>query len=163
MIEKKTLHDLIDYAAQQGPITDDDLLALGLITPADHFLAKRFMGCQDAEKLEDTHRHALVDLLRSDVPLDRRTRNWIAGELERLSWPNPEAEKRARRQAKAYVIRKDLDAAIAENKQAGVVRPVKAAKDKVAVHWGHQSGDALRKELQPNRVNRRSTRRRPRG
>ena len=126
-----------------------------------HFLLKPFENHVSAwegcawEKVEDTYRHRFVDLLRSDIPLSRFTRDWAAGELERVWWPNPEAEKRARRLIKATVVRKDLEAAIAENKRKGVKRPVTEAKEEIARHWGHHSGEALRKALQANRESRR--------
>jgi hypothetical protein len=110
------------------------------------------------EKVEDTYRLRLVDLLRSDIPLSRFMRDWTATELERAWWPNPEAEKRSHQQVKAIVMRGDLEAAIAANKRKGVKRPVTEAKDEIARHWGHRNGEALRKALQANRVNRRPRR-----
>src|SRR5262249_45337425 len=120
---------------------NDDLLELGLIEADEHFISERIENC-DPEKVEDTYRRAVLDLLRSDIPLSRFTRDLVAGEWERLWRPDPEAEKRARRLIKATVIRADLEVAIAENKRKGVKRPVKEAKNKIAKHWGHHSGEA---------------------
>jgi len=155
ILERRDRDERGEVPHPEDLVTDDDLLKLGLLAPDAHFLAKRVMGCRDAEKLEDTYRRAVLDLLHSDIPLSQLTRDMTAGELQRLRWPDPEAEKRARRLIKTTVIRADLEVAIAENKRKGIKHPVKEAKDKIAKHWGHHSGEALRKALQPGRVSRR--------
>jgi hypothetical protein len=69
----------------------DDLRDSGLIEPDQHFL---LMGVQGTtvETIEDTLFQALLDLLRSDIPLSRLTRHQTAGELERLRWPKRHAQ-----------------------------------------------------------------------
>ena len=52
----------------------------------------------------------------------------------------------------------DLDVEIALKRRQGISRAVNEAKDEVAKHWGRNSGEALDKALQPNRVNRQSRR-----
>jgi hypothetical protein len=58
----------------------------------------------------------------------------------------------------AIVMGADLDVKIALKRRQGISRAVAEAKAEVAKHWGRNSGEALDKALQPNRVNRRSRR-----
>ena len=155
VLDRRVRDERGEVPAPEDLLYDDDLLKVGLLAPDMHFLLKRIESCDDPEKVEDTYRRAFVDLLRNDIPLSQATRDLMAGELERLWWPDPEAKKRARRLMRATVIRRDLEVSIAKNKREGVKRPVKEAKDKIAKHWGHHSGEALRKALQPSRANRR--------
>jgi hypothetical protein len=107
------------------------------------------MNCRDPEKLEDALRHAVCDLLRSDIPLDQFTRNLIAS---RFDDRDPKAEGRRLGLLKAQVMRRDFEVATAENKRKGVPHPEKEARDELARHWGYQNGEAFRKALQPSRA-----------
>jgi hypothetical protein len=115
-----------------------------------HF--KRMNGMPE-DQLLDAYRAMYIDLLRSDIQLSRATRDLIAGELESLYLPKRERDKRRRRavrQFKAQGMRRSLDALLEQLK--GVTG--KERKDKLdehARHWGRESDDALRKELQPKR------------
>jgi hypothetical protein len=147
-------------------LTDfDGLLKLGLIDPDLHFLIRRVGGCKDPDKLKDAVRCALVELLCEHrqcpgIPLSPQVLDLIADELERGS--DPEAEKRRSRLTKAEWMRADLEATEAMHRQRGVPHPRGKAKGEVASRFGHNSGKALNKALQPNRVNRKP-RRTPRG
>ena len=123
------------------------------------FLLTRIQGILAPEEFDRALYKAFEDLLGTDIPLSSRTtRDLLRGLLGRLHSPDPEAEEHRRALMKAEVMSADLDVAIALKRRQGVGRPVKEAKDEVAKHWGHNSGDALRKALQPSRVNRRSRR-----
>lgn len=61
----------------QEVLFDDDA---GPEPPDESFLLERIEG-RDPEKFEETYRRALVDLLRSDVPLSRDTRD-----IRRTTW-----------------------------------------------------------------------------
>lgn len=163
ILERRERDERGDVPSPEELLSSDDLRYL---TPPDlHFLIKRIESMppadkRDVDKVEKVHKRAILDLLRSSIPLGRIMRDSVADELARLWWPDPEAEKRAHRQMKAYVMRADLEVAIAENRRKGSTEtPVKKAKDEVAKHWKLHSGEALRKALQPNRVNRRPSRR----
>ena len=155
----------LERADRPWHVTLDELRDRGLLAPDRHFLFKRVAGC-DADKVNDTARRALLDLLRNHlrlgIPLSQETLDETARELERLWWPaDPKAEKCRRRQEKAELLRNVLEISEAKYRQEGVKRPRSTAKKQIAKHFGHNSGEALRKALQPNRVNRRP-RRKPR-
>jgi hypothetical protein len=151
----------------------------GLIAPDKHFVWKRITlcVCEDATsnadrrgwlpgtKVKDVMQRALLELLRNHqrlgIPLSQYTLDSAADELERLWWPDPKAEKHWLRLMKAKQLRKLLENMETKNRQRGVPRPRSAAKDEIAQEFGHSSGEALRKHLQPARVNR--PRPKPRG
>jgi hypothetical protein len=110
---------------------------------------ERMNGMLGAQLL-DAYRAMYIDLLRSDIPLSRATRDLIAGELESLYLPKREHDKRHRRavrQFKAQGMRCSLDMRLGQLK--GVTgEKRKAALDEHARHWGHKNDASLRKELQ---------------
>jgi hypothetical protein len=126
----------------------------------DYFLVRNFGG-KDYD-VGDDYRRVVLKLLRTwpcfGEPLARKMLNRVANELERLWWPSATAEKQRRRLWEAQLLRKLLDIMTEENRQAGVSAPRAAAKEELAEWVGHASAEALRKALQPNRVNRRPRR-----
>jgi len=123
------------------------------------FLMTRIQGVLAPEEFDRALYKAFEDLLDTDIPLSSRTaRELLKGLLGRLHSPDPQAEEHRRALMKAVVMGADLDVAIALKRRQGVRRPAKEAKDEVAKHWGHNSGDALRKARQPSRLNRRPRR-----
>jgi hypothetical protein len=139
----------------------DDLRDLGVVEPDVYFMLKRVEGFHDLQKQQLARRDAVVALLDTDIPLSRRTRQFLKGELISKWWPNKQREKRENRRSTAEIIRAELKAAIAEKRRQGVERPAEEAKKEIARRWGRQSGPALSKALEPSRLNRRP-RRRPR-
>jgi hypothetical protein len=128
------------------------------LPPDQSFLLERVRG--DANKGKDVYRRAFLELLRDwqrlGIPLSQGTLDEAASELERLWWPpDPEAEKCRRRQENAKVLRWRLALTEAALREAKHPRPRSVAKDALARDSGHNSGEALRKALQPTRVNRR--------
>jgi hypothetical protein len=124
------------------------------------------LECVRANKgKKDVYRRAFLELLRNwqrlGIPLSQGTLDEAASELERLWWPDPEAEKCRRRQEDAKVLHARLALTELALREAKHPRPRRAAKDALARDSGHNSGEALRKALQPNRVTRRP-RRKPR-
>jgi hypothetical protein len=75
---------------------------------------------------------------------------------------DPIGERRFLHPIKVQLMRADLAAAIAKNRRKRINAPVTKARAEVAKKWGVNSGEALRKALQPSRVNLKP-RRRPRG
>ena len=115
-----------------------------------------------SDKRIDTYRRRVLKLLRNRrIPLTQHTRDWTAEQLEQLWWPDPKAEKLRCRRLTAQALRDELKETEARFRQEGVKRPRGAAKEEVAREFGYPNGEALRKALQPNRVNRRP-RRKPR-
>jgi hypothetical protein len=139
-----------DY--KESPESCDILRNSGLITPDLHFLLKRIALCKDDADKAETFRRALLELLRNwehlGIPLTQKIFSWVAWELERLWWPDRQAEKQ--RRAQELSIRVDMAEAV--NRKLGVARPRSAAKEAVAEEFGYASGEALRKAMQPNRV-----------
>jgi hypothetical protein len=158
ILERRERDERGEVPSPEDLLSDEDLLAAGWLAPDMHFLSKRVEGCRDPEKLEDTFWRAIRDLLKSDIPLSRTIRDLIAGGLAQRRRPDPEAEKRARRLARAHVMRADLEIAEAINRQQGDPRPRSTAKDQVAKHWKYRDGEALRKALKPSRLVRRKPR-----
>jgi hypothetical protein len=115
---------------------------------------KRLALCEDADKTTD-QRRALVELLRDHqrlgVPLSQYTLDLAAAELERAWWPNPEAENLRRRLPEVMLQRLALEVTEAWYRQKGDPKPRYKAKKEVANYFRHNSGEALRKALQPNR------------
>jgi hypothetical protein len=68
------------------------------LAPAELFLYERYRGAS-AEQIEEVAHRAMVELLRSDVPLDRITRDKIASVIEQLRWPAEHKEKLKRERA----------------------------------------------------------------
>lgn len=132
----------------------DDLRDLGVLEPDLCFLAKHVEGVPEGEQ-GLARLGAFVALLDTDIPLSRSTRAFLKWQLMSKFWPNKKREKRENSRIRAELMRADLEAAKAK-------KPVTEAKAEVAKRWGRNSGEALRKALQPNRLNRRP-RRRPRG
>jgi hypothetical protein len=120
-----------------------------------HVLLKDVERTEHQKDWETVFWRALITLLRSNLPLSRYTRDWVAADLERLHWPNPNADRRTRHQAKLEVMRHDFAAAEAINRWLGIKRPRSEAKDAMAKHWDYSDGEAFRKALQPGRRNRR--------
>jgi hypothetical protein len=120
------------------------------ITPDQHFLLARVAHREAASKVPDTYRRAVLDLLRDyqrlGMTLDR-----AVDELERL-WRlgNPKGD---RRRETAQDLRSLVDIWEAKYRREGDSRPRSRAKDEIAKHFGYASGEALRKNLQTNRVN----------
>jgi hypothetical protein len=83
-----------------GPITYDTLFEHGKISADQYFLYKRLERIHDREKLWEALQRAVLDLLRSDIPLDLYRRNQIAAELERLWWPKEYSRKKRENQPK---------------------------------------------------------------
>jgi hypothetical protein len=131
--------------------------------------AENALILEKRDELHDTFRRAMLDMLRNGVPIympiSQYMRDKMADELEQLWWPNPKAVKRRRRLLEAEAKRWVLEQAEALNRQRRVKRPRSEALDEVAKVLGHNSGKALNKALQPNRVNRRPHRphRKPHG
>jgi hypothetical protein len=132
--------------------TIDDLRDAGVLPPDEHFIIKRLEECDagsDLAKTEEVHRRALLDLLRNclrlGIPLSQKMLDQTAGELERLWFPDPKAEKRWRNEALAHSIEAQIDVLVAKGKS------VEEARNVLARNYGHASGEALGKWLDRNR------------
>jgi hypothetical protein len=110
------------------------------LTPAWEFLNKQIEHVQPDE-FNDKWGKAIIDLLRSDIPLDDGIRDLIATDLYYYYFPNPVRDRRNKRQDQ-------LDSFIAQ-KQLLVERmgetPTKAV-ELIAKRW-KLSVDALRQRI----------------
>ena len=68
--------------------------------PAMEFLYDRLKGVE-AKNVDRAMHRAMVDLLRSDIPLNHQSRQWIADLFWGLAFPNPPKEAQNKRRAKA--------------------------------------------------------------
>jgi hypothetical protein len=123
------------------------LEALGLVelplSPATEFIRKRLNEVpHDDPQFDDKWKLAIIDLVASDIPLDRHTRSLLAGELRRLYFPNAARDKRAERQmeiANIELYKQHL-------RSCGMT--VAEAEREIAASFGFKSVAALRKRLQ---------------
>ena len=109
--------------------------------PAMQFIFDRLKGVKDANVYDEMHR-AMVDLLRSDIPLDRKSRQWIADLFWRLAFPNPASEARQKRRLRAEMA-DDLKRICEECGMTALEAEQAVAKD-----LGFKTVDALRKHMQ---------------
>jgi hypothetical protein len=123
----------------------DDLLDLGAIDRETHFLVKATEGIRDAEKLEGAYRCAIIDLLRSDVPIGRVTRDMLANTLVTLWWPRKRQPQRTREQAWLLHERALRDHLAEAHKQQGARNPRTLAEEEAAKALGFRDIEGLRK------------------
>jgi hypothetical protein len=92
----------IDALEKQGLSAEEIGDELGLVfmkySPVMEFLRDRLNRTSEANFDDEMHR-AIVDLLRSDIALDRGSRELIASLLWRLAFPNTEAQRKTKRRA----------------------------------------------------------------
>jgi hypothetical protein len=112
------------------------------MTPVAQFLFKRLNGVPMRD-IDQTWKRAVIDLVASDVPLDRHYRRLLAGELERLYFPPSSAQKRA--------TKRQIEAAAFADMKAALMRSqgmtASAAEGYIAETYS-LSVDALRKRRQ---------------
>lgn len=66
------------------------------LSPAMEFIRVRLNGLADFSNLHDEVRRVMIDLLCSDTPLDRKSRQWIAQMFAR---PDPKADRQRKKRA----------------------------------------------------------------
>jgi len=72
---------------------------------AKQFIFDRLKGVKDVNNnVWDAIHRAMVDLLLSDIPLDRYSRDSIAESLRRLAFPDPKAEREMKKQVFARAV-----------------------------------------------------------
>ena len=121
---------------------------LGLWTPegspAMQFITQKLKGVPTGE-VDDKVKLAVVELIKSDTPLDPRTRQLVAGDLYDLYFPNPQRDRVRKRQlenahievTKRHLLRRGMPFAEVEREIAKVF---------------NISVAALRKRVQPSRT-----------
>ncbi|MBV8112330.1 MAG: hypothetical protein JO012_21460 [Hyphomicrobiales bacterium] len=120
-------------------LPDDCLVAAPPFSPAMQFLMDRVRDVH-VDQFDAAWRRAMIDLLQSDVPLDKGARGHVAGELWRLT--NPEAAKKTKLRAKLEFI----ESLRAEAARRG--ETLEKADDEIAKNLKHSSGPALRRWMQ---------------
>jgi hypothetical protein len=92
---------------KQPGVSDAQLEELGLtvwpLSPAMEFMRKR-LNEVSPDDFDSGWKQAIVDLVESDIPLDRHTRSKIAAELRRLYFPNSVRDRREKRQLESAMI-----------------------------------------------------------
>lgn len=142
--EAARLHDehraWVEAEIKSGATAEELGLWVPNFPPALEFIFKRLKHCNDMDRAVHL---AAVDLLRSDIPLDRRSREWIAELFASL--PPAKADPKRKRKAKIAV-----GLAIKEHQRE---RGMSAAEaDKFVVdNLKLQSVGAFRRAAQPNR------------
>lgn len=98
---------------KRGVVTDADLRNPRLFPelwippppPAMKFINDRLQEVpHDDPEFDSKWKLAIVDLVKSDIPLDPRSRSLLAGELRRLYFPNAERDHREHQRMEAAVI-----------------------------------------------------------
>jgi hypothetical protein len=109
--EQKHREELEAHIAElkQLGVSDVQPEELGLvpapISPAMDFIQKRLNEVSpDDPEFDSKWKQVIVDLVESDVPLDRHTRSKIAAELRRLYFPDAKRDRRAKRQLESAMI-----------------------------------------------------------
>jgi hypothetical protein len=117
----------------------DDLHRAGLIGPDQLFLYKRVEGISEAEQVLAAYRSAIIDLLRSDVPLSKGTRNLLSNELVALWWPyqgSPQKQRRRDREKAQRAAERELIKYLSETKYKDASDPIMRATQKAAEAFG---------------------------
>jgi hypothetical protein len=124
------------------------------LSPADRFMNDWLRKNPKAwEGNSEVDYQALEDLIRSDVPLDRATRQGIADTLHDLRFPNP-ARDRQYRQWKRQRENRFLEMEMQAARDSGMtVNEAKAAivNDGLGKHYGIKTVAALERRLRPSR------------
>jgi hypothetical protein len=129
------------YANPLDPL-DNVLLAAPRPSPAMQFLIEKLNGVSP-ERVDAALWQGIIDLMASRIPLDDRTRVFIAAEMQKLVYP--EVKKKAAIGAKLRHI---------EETRAwltGRGDSHEEADNKIAKELGHNSGEALRKWIRRER------------
>jgi hypothetical protein len=134
--------------------------------PDWRFLLERIAGAKPSDNLDDRYRRALLNLLsnclRMNIPLSQSMLDQVVEELKLEWYPEHAAERRRAERRRGHLLAVELKRAALQrieaiNRKRGVKRPRSMAKEEVARAWGHNSGEALRKDLQAHRVHGRTT------
>jgi hypothetical protein len=131
---------------KQGDVTEAQLEELGLWLaprgPPDlEFFMKRLNQLQpDDPQFDSKWQLALIDTVRN-IPLRSRMRSLVADELHRRSFPNPERERREKRQIEVHMLECEKQALLRRGKTSGQA-------EKAVAEAHHITVAALRKKIQ---------------
>jgi hypothetical protein len=131
---------------KQGEVSDAQLEELGLVasrmSPAMKFIADRLQELSFDDPLFDSKwQQVIVDLMASGVPLDPLIRRLIAGDQQRLYYPDAERDSLAKRRNEVAFIKDIWKAELLRGMMA------KEADAEIAKELGIKVG-ALHKKLQ---------------
>ena len=138
LVEVVDWNDAVNRHLIGEPLPDDVLVSAPL-TPAEQFVRAK-LDAVSPDQFDAALRQAMIDLLISDVPLDKHIREAIAGVLWALTYPEL-AKRRSLRTKVKFVNR-----AVADAERRGLTEA--DAYDELAKGFGHPTGDALRKWLE---------------
>jgi hypothetical protein len=93
------------------------------------------------DSIYDALDRALIELLRSDIPLDDQTRRWIATSFHRRAFRNPESVTKSKRRVEANFV------AYLKRLAKGRAETALEAEWKVAEALGLKDVDSLRKRI----------------
>jgi hypothetical protein len=106
----------------------------------------------DPRQWTEAVRDEIEQALRSCCRMSKHFGSIAAADFRHMRFPHEHAAE-----IDAEPKRWELEDEIAQMRRHKVPAPVREAKETVAKRWGHQSGDALRKALQPARLQRKKT------
>jgi hypothetical protein len=133
---------------KHGDVSDAQLEDLGLWIPpppppAMQFMIDRLSDVSlDDPELDSKWKLGIIDLVKSDIPLDPRSRSLLAGDLQRLYFPNAERNRREQQRMEAAMI----DCFEEELLSRGMTTA--KAREEIVKALGISSVDALRKRMQ---------------
>jgi hypothetical protein len=111
------------------------------------FIMQRMNGVPYS-RFDDEAKRAMVDFMRSDIPLSVEDRKLFAGDLENYYFPPSPHQKRARRrQAKARFLKSLIKHVAAANKDSKIPKPVAKAEKFFATQLGLTVG-TMKKRIQ---------------
>jgi hypothetical protein len=112
------------------------------LSPAMQFLSDRLSGVSSDDDYDNKWKQAIVDLVKSDIPLDPRSRSLLAGDLHRLYFPNDERDRRDKQRMEAAWIEELMETALSRGMTTA------EAREEIAKALGINSVEALRKRVQ---------------
>jgi hypothetical protein len=122
------------------------LAALSPSTALDFMRRRLNKVSHDDSQFGARRKEAIIDLVASDVPLDPRTRSLIAAELRRLYFPNPERDRRAKRQMRAASVE------LYKQQMRRYGLTAAEAEHEIAAALGFKTVGALRKHLLRSKI-----------
>jgi hypothetical protein len=134
-------------------LTEELLMDPFPVTPATRFIRKRQISQPQHLKgqgLTDYEHQILIDLMESDIPLDRFVRKLVAGELRHLYFPS----KGRNQQEETQRQHQELEHAIDDLRAKGMTTDEAAeavTESYLGRKYGITSAETLQRNLRPSR------------
>jgi hypothetical protein len=133
-------------------VTTEELMKDVVLIPASVSPAKRFLlgRWHKGAHCHDDYNQAIVDLVRSDIPLDPGTRQFIADELHRLYFRKAARDRQKEKQHTNWML-EDLENHLIEDRGMTAIEADLTIVEDMGEALGIKSVDALQRRLRPSR------------